>query len=320
MKKQMISVVIPVYNEQANILPLWTALKKVTRKASNFSYEFLFVDDGSLDASLKEIKKIATKDHRVKSLEFVRNFGKEAATTAGLNLSKGDAVIMLDADLQHPVDLIPKFIRIWQDGAEVVTGVRNSNPGVSKFKQWRSGLFYEILNKISDTKLMANGTDYKLLDRIVVNEFNRLTERGRMTRGLISWLGFKTDYIYFDVNKRANGEPTYGTFKLIRLAINSFISLSLFPLKLTGYLGLFISAAAGLLGLFMLLERFVFNDALGYHFSGTAILAVMTMFLVGIILSALGLIALYIGAIHSETANRPLYIIRNSKNNYPNKK
>lgn len=313
MKKQLISIVIPVYNEEQNIAPLWAALQQTIKTVKGYDFEFLFVDDGSLDGSLKELKRISKKDARIRPIEFVRNFGKESATTAGLNIAKGDAVIMLDADMQHPVELIPKFIAKWQKGVEVVTGVRNKDPRAPKFKQFRSELFYNILNKISDTKLLANGTDYKLLDRVVVDEFNRLTERNRMTRGLISWLGFKTSYIYFDVNERANGQPTYGTFKLLRLAINSFISLSLFPLKLTGYLGLVISAISALFGFFMVLDRFVFNDPFNFNFTGTAILAVMTIFLVGVILSSLGLIALYIGAIHSETTNRPLYVIRQNK-------
>jgi dolichol-phosphate mannosyltransferase len=313
MVKSIISIVVPVYNEEKNLAELWKSINKTVGKLKSYDFEIIFVDDGSKDDSLKEIYKLKKNDKRVKPIELVRNFGKEIATTAGLHFATGDAVIMIDADLQHPVDLIPEFIKKWQAGAEVVTGVRNNAAHESKIKALESYVFYKILNKISDVKIVQNGTDYQLLDRVVVDEFNRLTERNRITRGLISWLGFKTDYLYFDVNARLNGKPTYGMTKLLRLATNSFVSMSLFPLKITGYLGIAISMVAGLLGIFMVIERFVLGDPLDMNFTGTAILATMTLFLVGIILSALGLIALYIGAIHGEVLNRPLFVVRARK-------
>lgn len=259
---------------------------------------------------MRQIKALETLDERIKCVEFVRNFGKETATTAGINLASGSAVITIDADMQHPINLIPTFIKHWESGAEVVVGVRNRNPKESRLHRWRSELFYRLLNKISETTIVPRSTDFQLMDRLVVDEFNRFTERGRITRGLVSWLGFSTQYVYFDVKKRANGCPTYSTTRLIRLAMNSITSLSLFPLKIAGYLGIAISTSSGALGVFMIFDRFILSDPQGYAFSGTAILAVIILFLVGILLSCLGLIALYVGNIHNEVTNRPLYVVR----------
>lgn len=312
MSKALLSIVVPVYNEEENIAPFYHELKKVFKQLTSYKFEVLFVDDGSTDATLEEIRKYGAKDRRITCIELVRNFGKELATTAGIHAAQGDAVIMIDGDLQHPVDLIPQFVAHWEKGTEVVVGVRNPTRQGSRLKEFRSTLFYKIFNKVSDTNIIPNGTDFQLLDRAVVNEFNRFTERARITRGLISWLGFPTTYVYFDVNERAGGSASYSTIKLIRLAINSFVSLSLFPLKLAGHLGLVISFFAGLAGLLMLYS-YIFNDPFGFAFSGPAMLAVLILFLVGVLLSCLGLVALYIGTIHNEVTNKPLYVVRNRK-------
>lgn len=309
MNPKLISIVVPAYNEEDNIAPFYAQLQKTLRKLQKYEFEIIFINDGSRDNTLKKIHQLQKKDSRVECIEFVRNFGKEIATTAGLHSAQGTAVVMIDADLQHPIELIPEFIAQWEKGAEVVTGVRRTNTN-SRFQQFRSRLFYLLLNKVSDTGIVPNSTDFQLLDRVVVDEFNRLTERSRMTRGLISWLGFPATYIYFDARERANGSATYSTFKLIRLAVSSFVSLSLFPLKFAGYLGLVISLLAGVLGLFMFINQFIINDPFELAFTGPAILAVFILFLVGILLSCLGLIALYIGSIHSEVVNRPLYVMR----------
>lgn len=167
---------------------------------------------------------------------------------------------------------------------------------------------------ISDVELMPNSTDFRLLDRVVIDEFNRFTEKNRITRGLIDWLGFKREYLYFDAGPRANGEAGYNFFKLARLAVNSMVSLSLFPLKFAGYLGIFITIASGLLGLFIVGEKYLFHDPWKMYFSGSAILVVVILFLVGIVLVCLGLTALYIANIHGEVVNRPLYVVRNRIN------
>ncbi len=309
---KLISFVIPVYNEEKNLPLLYGNLKEIL-KASNHEHEIIFVNDGSSDGSASELKKISLLDNKVKVIEFSRNFGKEIALTAGLHNCFGDCGIMLDADLQHPIELIPEFIAKWENGAEVVVGVRSNNS--EKFiKKYGSLIFYKIMNRISDTELLSGATDFRLLDKAVISEFNRFTEKNRLTRGLIAWLGFKRDFVYFNAQPRINGVPGYGTLKLIKLAMSSIVSLSLFPLKIAGYLGIFITLISGLMGLFIVLEKYIFNDPWSLNFSGSAILAVIILFLVGVILSCLGLIALYIAHIHKEVINRPIYVIRKKEN------
>jgi glycosyltransferase involved in cell wall biosynthesis len=188
MKKKVISIVVPVHNEEKNIPFVYTELRKIVGggPAFPYAYEILFVNDGSTDGSQKAIDALVAEDEAVRSIEFTRNFGKEAATTAGIREAAGDAVICLDADLQHPPALIPEFIKRWESGAEVVVGVRSSNSGEGFVKRYGSKLFYALMSRISDTPLIPGETDFCLLDREVVEAFKTLRERGRMTRSLIS--------------------------------------------------------------------------------------------------------------------------------------
>ncbi len=312
MPAKLISIIIPVYNEEKNIILLYRDLKQILNEQRH-DHEIIFINDGSQDNSSQELTKIANEDEKIRIIEFSRNFGKEVALTAGLHHCLGDACLILDADLQHPVELIPQFLNKWEQGNEIVIGIRKktkTNPA----KKVGSYFFYKIMKKISDTEIMPNSTDYRLLDKKVITEFNKFTEKNRLTRGLIDWLGFKRDYIYFEAKARANGRANYSFLKLFRLALNSIVSLSLFPLKLAGYLGIFIMISSGLIGLFIFIEKYLLHDPWNLNFSGPAILAIIILFLVGIILSCLGLIALYIANIHGEVINRPIYVIRKKEN------
>lgn len=308
-----ISIIVPVFNEELNAPILYQHLKKVLSTIA-YEIEILFINDASTDGSQTVLEGIAASDPTVNVVEFSRNFGKEIATTAGINLCTGDACIMIDADLQHPVALIPEFITRWEDGAEVVVGVRKASRGEGFVKRMGSWMFYKILNSIAYTKLTAYATDFRLLDREVIDAFNRFTEQYRITRGLIDWLGYRREYVYFTSNERMNGEASYNFVKLCRLAMNSFVSLSLFPLRLAGYLGIFITLFAGIIGFVIFITKYVWVTNWGLSISGSAILAVIIVFLVGIVLMSLGLIALYIANIHSEVINRPLYVVRNKHN------
>lgn len=314
MKKLLITIVVPVYNEEKNIPLLYSELKKQIIKLKNYKFEIIFIDDGSNDNSLGKLEKLSQKDKCVRCIQLARNFGKEIATTAGLNAARGDVAIMIDADLQHPVAMIPEFIAKWRAGAEVVVGVRRRYEHESLQKRVNSWLFYKILNSMAEVKITPRATDYRLLDRVVIDEFNRFSERNRITRGLIDWLGFRREYVYFDSPRRLHGKAGYGFIKLFRLATHSFVSLSLFPLRLAGWLGILITTVSGSLGLFILVEDQILNDPLGLSVSWPATLAVINMFLIGIVLMSLGLIALYIANIHSEVINRPLYVIRRKAN------
>jgi dolichol-phosphate mannosyltransferase len=310
-----ISIVVPVFNEEGNIPHLFDVLSKVLRAIKNYDYEIIFINDGSADHSAEAIKEIIAGNQKVskgkiKYIEFSRNFGKEMAITAGLNACIGDCAIIIDADLQHPPEIIPTFIAEWQKGFEVVVGIRKNCKSDTWIKVLGSKLFYKIMSRISETDIRPNSTDFCLLDRKVIDAFNKCAEKTRITRGLIAWLGFKKSYIEFEAGARVSGKAGYSTAKLIKLALSSFVSMSLFPLKLAGYLGLFITAISGFLGLFILVDMFMFNNSFGFtHLAG---MTVMILFLIGIVLSCLGLIALYIANIQDEVVGRPMYVVRES--------
>ena len=309
-----ISIIIPAYNEEKNIPLIYSELQKVFKNLQDkYIFDVLFVNDGSTDKTLYEIEKLADLNSQVKYIDFSRNFGKEVATTAALNNCQGDACIMLDADLQHPIELIPEFINKWEQGFEVVVGIRNKNKSTGFMKKIGSNIFYKIINKISEVKIVPNATDFRLLDRVVIDEFNRFTETNRMARALIDWLGFKREYIYFEANKRVNGNASYSFWKLFKLALNSFISLSLVPLKLAGNLGFVITLVSGIAGLYILLGKYFFHWHLASTFSDSENLAILILFLVGIMLISIGLMALYVANIHSEVINRPMYVIRKKR-------
>lgn len=309
MAKKVVSVIVPVHNEAANLRPLYGKLVEHTSKLP-YDFEFILVDDGSQDGSLLIAERLSRKDPRVRVVEFARNFGKEAASSAGLHAARGDAAIMIDADLQHPPELIGEFLKEWEDGADVVVGVRRYSKNEGWLKRWSSARFYQIMQKIAHTQITPHASDFRLIDRRVMDAFSRMTERNRITRGLIDWLGFRRAYVHFEAGERLRGERSYTFRKLLALATNSFTTYSLVPLKLAGYLGIFILATATPTGIIMYVERYVLNDPLNWEIRGTAMLAILLVMLVGLVLACLGLISLYIANIHAEVTNRPLYIVR----------
>ncbi|MFZ2226570.1 MAG: glycosyltransferase family 2 protein [Candidatus Moraniibacteriota bacterium] len=313
-EKKIISIIVPVYNEEKNVPLFYKKIRPILEKLS-YDWELIFINDGSLDKSIIELEKLEKADSCVRVIDFSRNFGKELAVTAGINNCQGAACIILDADLQHPIEKIPEFVAKWERGAEVVVGVREKNKGEGWVKKMGSYFFYKLINRISDMEIVTRATDYRLLDRGVIAEFNRLTEKNRMTRALIDWLGFRREYIYFEANERIHGVPSYNFWKLVKLAFNSVVSFSLLPLKFAGYLGMFIMLFSGAAGLYILLGKYFFHTPFASTFSDAENLAIMIVFLVGIILVSIGLLALYIANIHTEVTNRPLYIVRR-----PNKK
>ena len=259
--------------------------------------------------SLDIIKKISSKNEDVRYISFSRNFGKEAATTAGLNTAKGEAAIMVDADGQHPIELLDKFIDKWREGYHVVVGVREINSNEGPVKKYGSRIFYKILNSFTDVNTIAGSTDFRLVDRKVLDEFNKLSERNRITRGLIDWLGFRRTYVYFVAPKRHGGNASYSVKKLFKLAIHALVSQTTKPLQITGLLGGIVTLASAGVGFFLALETYVFGDPLNLSVTGSAILALFVSFLVGVVLICQWLLALYIESIHSEAQNRPLYVI-----------
>ena len=305
----LISIVIPMYNEMGNVDKQHEKLKKLLHNWG-WKYELIYVDDGSRDGSDKWIRRVARNDSRVHFVCFSRNFGKEAALAAGIATSKGDAVMMVDSDGQFPVEMIPQFVEEWRNGADVVVGVRRSNQHEGWVKRYGSKTFYLMLSSLSNGQTVPGSTDFRLIDRQVANEFNRLTERNRITRGMVDWLGFNRVYIDFHARARDVGHAGYDLRKMVGLALHSFVSQSTRPLLFTGALGLVVMTVSALLGLFMVIEKYVLGDPLHLGLTGTSVLAVFLTFLVGIVLGCQGLLALYIESIHNETQNRPLFVVR----------
>ena len=315
MEKKLISVVIPIYNEEKNIRLIHKELTKVfTDLKGKYNYEIIFVDDGSKDNGIFELEDLCGKDKHVKYLQFSRNFGKELALSAGIKNAIGDAVITLDADLQHPPKYIPKFLKAWENGAEVVIVMREKYNSGGFLRRLCSYIYYKLQNGISEIKIDHNETDFRLLDKKVVTEFNRFTERSRVTRGLIDWLGFKKAYVSFPVEARKQNASAFSMMRLTKFAVSSFVAHSLLPLKFAGYLGVLITLISGSIGGIVFIEKYLLNDFQDWNVTGTASLALITIFMVGINLCCLGLISLYVANIQNEVVNRPLYVIRKKKN------
>ena len=306
-----ISIVIPVYCEEENIPILYQRLEQVTASLPDIDWEYVFVNDGSSDDSISVLRQLAQADRRVKVIDFSRNFGKEVALTAGVHSVYADAVICMDADLQHPPELIPRLIEEWRKGAEVVATIRASIDKQPLLRRLGSHGYYWLMSKISGLGMVSQTTDFRLLDKKAVEAFRKVTERERMFRGIIDWLGFRKVYVEFSADARNGGSAGYSYAKLWKLAINSITRFSLWPLCLAGYLGIFITFTSGLL-LCWMFGSYVLRDKALY--TPLAIVVVANTFLVGIVLLSIGLVALYIASIHTEVINRPLYVVREKLN------
>ncbi|HSW81393.1 MAG TPA: glycosyltransferase family 2 protein [Candidatus Saccharimonas sp.] len=304
-----LSVVIPAHNEDKSLPTFYAQLHGVLQAQKGLSYEVIFVDDGSTDDTRSLLIQFAKQNDNVRLICFPRNFGKEAATSAGIQHARGEGILMMDADGQNPPELIPTFLQKWRSGARVVVGVRTANQKEGWIKRYGSKLFYALLKRMAHSDVVPRATDFRLIDRTVQQEFNSLTERNRMTRGLIDWLGYERATVPFVANPRVAGEASYKITKLFRLAINSFVSLTLAPLYAIAWAGGFITLLSLLSGLFVIIEQLVLHDPLDLKITGTAMLALLILFLVGLVLMSQGLMVLYISHIHAETQNRPLYIV-----------
>ncbi|HSE29128.1 MAG TPA: glycosyltransferase family 2 protein [Candidatus Saccharimonadales bacterium] len=310
-QSKLISVIIPVKDEQDGLVWLHETLIKSLKSLKPHSFEVIYVNDGSVDKSQEVLQSLKPQEKiSVQIIEFSRNFGKEAALSAGLAICKGDGAIFVDADGQYPVELIGKFIEKWQRGADVVIGVRDKNQKEGFVKRYGSKAYYSITRQISEREVVPKSTDFRLVDRKVIDEFNKFKENDRIARGLIDWLGYRRDYVYFDANERKFGKASYNFKKLTKTAINSFVSLSAVPLYISGYVGLlFIFLGTGA-GLFWLIEQVILGDPMRLHITGTAVLGFVILFLVGMVLAAQGLIGVYIARVLNESQGRPLYVVR----------
>lgn len=302
-----------MYNESEGALLFHSTVLLPELKKLKKTYEIIYVNDGSKDDTLAILTKIAKKNAHVKVVNLSRNFGKEIATTAGISVATGDATVIMDGDGQHPPAILSEFIEKWEAGAQVVVGVRSKNEKEGFVKRYGSKVFYKLFNSTSGAAIIPRSTDYRLIDRTVRDEFLKFPERQRITRGLIDWLGFTRDYITFEAPARLAGEASYKTSQLFRLAMNSFVSLSLKPLFFFGWVGVIITLLSLFVGIFIIIEQFVLRDPLALNFTGTALLGIFISFLVGLVLMSQAMIAIYLAHIHAQTQARPLFVIDHSK-------
>lgn len=305
----LLSIVIPMYNEADGVETFhFKKLMPAIGKVTNNSYEIIYINDGSKDDTLRLLSKIAQKNQHVKVINLSRNFGKEIATTAGICTAQGEATVIMDGDGQHPPEILTDFIKKWKDGTQVVVGVRSSNQQEGIVKKWGSKVFYKLFNAVTESEIVPKSTDYRLIDQAVREEFVRFNERHRITRGLIDWLGFERDYITFHSPARIAGEASYSVKQLVTLALNSFTSLSLRPLFFFGWIGAIITTLSFFIGTFIVVNNLA-GDPLHLGITGSAALGVATSFLVGLVLTSQGIMAIYLSHVHAQTQDRPLYVI-----------
>lgn len=298
-----ISIVIPVFNEELNIVPIYEATKEVIIKL-NLKPEFLFVNDGSLDNSLSVLRELAEKNVDVKVLSFTRNFGHQAAITAGLDNAKGDAVVTMDCDFQDPPDIITEMVSKWQEGNKIIYGRRSFRKD-GFFKKITAKLYYKLLYKASEIKIMGNIGDFRLLDKSVVIELRQMKEKNRYLRGMVPWLGFKYAIVDYVRPLRTNGKTGFSLLKMTRFAMAGILNFSLFPLRLGLIMGIFI-IASGFIFLIYLAIRFFFDHQ---FYKLLEWLAVFNYILIGFLFILVWIVAEYIGRIYDEVKGRPLYVI-----------
>lgn len=302
-----VSVIIPVYNEEKNIRPLVKRLLHVLKKP----YEIVFIDDGSSDQTVKEIKKLAGKNDSIKLVSFFRNFGHQMALSAGYQIAQGECVISLDADLQDPPEIIPPMIKKWQDGSLVVYGKRKERAVDGTFKKLTANFFYRFMNFLSDTPIPEDVGDYRLIDRRVVDNLNKMPEHSLFLRGLVAWGGYPAEYVYFEREKRHAGKTHYTVGKMMNFALEGITSFSIKPLRLATFLG-FIAAGIGFLGILYAVLGKIFLPS--HWVTGWTALFVGIMFVGGVQLITIGIIGEYIANIYKEVQKRPRYLIKEKVN------
>ena len=304
------SVVVPMYNEEAVLAETYRRLTEVMEK-SGYGYEIVFVNDGSRDRTGEMLGEICDRDTRVKLLDFSRNFGHQIAITAGMDHSSGRCVVVIDGDLQDPPEIIPVMIEKWKEGFDVVYGKRISRKGESAFKKLTAAMFYRFLRSMTDVNIPVDTGDFRLIDRKVCDALKYVKEKNRYVRGLISWLGFRQTAVEFEREERFAGETKYPFKKMLKLALDGITTFSYKPLKLASYVGMIISVGSFLYLIYVLAQRLFFPETVQPGWAST--LAV-SLFFNGITLLMLGIIGEYIGRIYDEAKNRPLYLIRETRN------
>ena len=312
---KLISIVIPCYNEEGNIDALYDSLEKLVESKSSvadtevnladYDWEFIFVNDGSRDRTKQKILDLHAGDPRVRLVSLARNFGKENAMLAGLDYSRGDAVIIMDADLQHPVDVIPEMVKLWEEGYQDVYGQRKTRGSESRMHKWMALRYYSLLDSVGDTPTLPNVGDFRLLDRKAVNALISMRESQRYTKGLYCWIGFKKAGVPYETAERHAGKSSFGARRLFRLGIAGITDYTTMPLRLASVMGLLVSLAAFAYMIFIIVRTILYGEPV----TGFPTIVCLILFLGGIQLLALGIIGEYIARIYKESKHRPPYIV-----------
>lgn len=302
-----LSIIVPVYNEEANLRELYKQLFYELEENLNVKYEILFIDDGSKDNSWKIIQELNMENSRVKGIKFSRNFGHQYAVKAGYDYSKGEVVITMDADLQHPPQLLILLYNKWVEGYQVVQAIRQETKGVNIYKKVSSSLYYKIINFLSDVKIEPGASDFRLLDKKVVDELREMKENQLFLRGIIPWLGYNQINIEYIAPERFAGESKYSIKKMFDLALNGIMSFSIKPLRLSIFTGLIISALSFLYIIYAIIVHFFSDTAL----PGWTSILISVLFLGGIQLISIGILGEYIGKLFIENKKRKNYIVSN---------
>lgn len=302
---KLISIVVPAYNEEENVTIFYEEMKKTLDKVTS-KWEIIYVNDGSVDGTLDKLLSLRSNDGRVKIINLSRNFGKEAALSAGLMEASGDAIVPIDVDLQDPPELIVEMVKKWQDGFDVVYATRVKREGESFFKKLTATYFYRLISLISKIDIPKNTGDYRLIDKKVLQHLNQLKETRRFMKGLFSWVGFSQVSIEYVRKPRHSGQTKFNYFKLWNFAIEGITSFSIAPLQLSMYVGFSAAIFAFFYAMLIVVKTIIFGiDAPGY-----SSLMVTILFIGGVQLISIGIIGEYIGRIYDEVKNRPLYIIQ----------
>ena len=299
-----ISVVVPAYNEGENVVVLAERLTTILSKYGD--WQILFVDDGSKDNTLSCLRLLSEKNNRIKYLSLSRNFGHQKALKAGLDHATGDCVISMDADMQHPPELLDEMIERWQQGYEVVTTIREDAKSLSFYKRKSSALFYKLMNILSDIEIRPSASDFRLLDRSVVDVLKEMKESHIFMRGMIPWLGFRECSVRYMPAERLTGESKYSTARMMALGIDGITSFSIRPLQLSTIIGALVSFSAFIYGIYAIFVRFI----MGKEVSGWASVIISILFIGGLQLLMLGILGDYLGKVFVESKKRPIYVIR----------
>lgn len=299
------SIVVPIYNENENIPELYRRICEVM-ESTHEPWELVLVDDGSTDGSTDLIRALAQKDKHVRPVIFARNFGHQVAITAGWDYARGDAIVIIDADLQDPPEVILDMAKKWKEGNEVVYAVRAEREGESWFKLWTASLFYRVIYHITDVKIPLDTGDFRLMDRKVVNVLKQMPERHRFPRGMSAWVGFKQVGVEYKRAARVAGVTKYPFSKMLRLALNAITSFSYFPLQVATYFG-FASAGLAIIAIPVVVAL---RLAGSHFFEGQTTTLISVLFLGGVQLISLGILGEYVGRLYDEAKGRPLYIVR----------